>query len=220
MEEHCFSGQTTHDWLEPLQTQRVDSPEGRYYVTPEGLHYPSVTSVLGKDKEHFITEWRNAVGEVEANRVSERASTRGTTLHNHAEMYLRNQQVTIPKVRFLDVSLMRGLVPYLNRISNVRILEGQLYSHTFKLAGTVDCVGDFDSVKSTIDFKSSTKIKERYEIDDYFMQVAIYSYMLTERYGLNYNQLVVLIAQEFGAAQVFIDDRRNWRARVQQLINN
>jgi genome maintenance exonuclease 1 len=160
------------------------------------------------------------VGEVEANRVSERASTRGTTLHNHAEKYLRNQPVTIPKVRFLDVSLMRGLVPSLNRISNVRILEGQLYSHTFKLAGTVDCVADFDSVKSTIDFKSSTKIKERYEIDDYFMQVSIYSYMLTERYGLNYNQLVVLIAQEFGPAQVFIDDRRNWRSKVAELINN
>jgi len=44
-------------------------PTGRTYVTPDGIRYPSITTVLGILSEASITAWRKRVGEEEANRV-------------------------------------------------------------------------------------------------------------------------------------------------------
>lgn len=207
----CKSEPFTHNWLNQLELQRVDSPSGRYYVTPEGKNYPSVTTFLSKtDDSNYIAEWRNAVGDAEADRVSRRASTRGSQLHENAEAYLRNKPVIIPKVRMLDLSLMRGIIPALNRINNVKLLESQLYSHAFKLAGTVDCVAEFDGELAVIDFKTSGKIKGKEEIDNYFIQTAIYSWMIEERYGIRIPKLVIIIAEEFGNAKVYVENRKNW----------
>jgi genome maintenance exonuclease 1 len=197
----------------------VDAPEGRYYVTPEGNHYTSVTTFLSKsDKSNYIAEWRAAVGEAEADRVSNRAANRGTLLHENAETYLTNNIVAIPKVRMMDISLMKGMIPSLDRISNIRLLEAQLYSDNFKLAGTVDCVADFDGVPSIIDFKTSSKLKGKEEIDNYFIQTSIYSWMVEERYGIKIPQIVILISQEFGSSQIFIENRKNWVRRMGDLI--
>lgn len=215
-----FQSNTTHDWWKPFTLNRVDAETGRYYVTPEGNHYPSVTTVLGKGKEHFIEEWRNAVGHESADKTTLRAGTRGTQLHNNVEKYLKNEPVTIDKTRFLDISLLRGIVPLLNRISNVKLLESQLYSDVLKLAGTVDCVADFDEEPTIIDFKTTTKMKEKYEIEDYFIQVSIYSYMVSERYGVHIPKLAILIANEFGPAQLYCENRTNFRGHIKELINN
>ena len=53
----------------------------RHYVTPEGNKYPSITTVLSEYSRQGIMEWRKRVGNEEANRVSGKASTRGTKLH-------------------------------------------------------------------------------------------------------------------------------------------
>ena len=54
----------------------------RRYETPDGKSYPSVTTVLSILSEDFIRKWRKRVGEDEANKVSHRASTRGTAVHS------------------------------------------------------------------------------------------------------------------------------------------
>ena len=56
-------------------------PSGRTYITPDGGRFPSITTVLSILSEASIAEWRNRVGEDEANRVGHRASTRGTYVH-------------------------------------------------------------------------------------------------------------------------------------------
>ena len=215
----CRSDPFTHNWLNQLELQRVDSPTGRYYVTPEGKNYPSVTTFLSKTEDSdYIQEWRNAVGEQEANRVSRRASTRGSQLHENAESYLRNIPVEIPKVRMLDLSLMTGIIPALNRIDNIRLLESQLYSHAFKLAGTVDCLAEFDGELAVIDFKTSSKQKGKEEIDNYFIQTAIYSWMIEERYGIRVPKLVIIISEEFGNAKVYVENRKNWFEPLKQRL--
>jgi hypothetical protein len=57
----------------------------RYYTTPTGEKYPSVTTVLGSRDKSWLYEWRKKVGEEEANRISQRASNRGTRLHKICE---------------------------------------------------------------------------------------------------------------------------------------
>ena len=59
----------------------VTLPDGkRMYTTPSGKKLPSVTTVMGAMKKQAIMEWRNAVGEEEANRVSKYASGRGNQI--------------------------------------------------------------------------------------------------------------------------------------------
>ena len=65
--------------LEPLPTVEVDGK--RHYVTPNGTKLPSVTTVLGHFKKDKILEWRNRVGAEEADKVTNRAGTRGTKFH-------------------------------------------------------------------------------------------------------------------------------------------
>ena len=57
-----------------LSTETIDGK--RHYVVPTGEKYPSVTTVLSKLSEPHIREWREKVGEEEANKISKRAANR------------------------------------------------------------------------------------------------------------------------------------------------
>jgi hypothetical protein len=63
---------------------------------------------------------------------------------------------------------------------------------------------------SIIDFKTSSKLKKREYIWDYFMQASAYSYMFEERTGIAISDITVLISCETGECQVFQDKRENW----------
>lgn len=63
-----------------LKSETTES--GRRYVTPEGNSYSSVTTVLSAYNIKKIMEWRQRVGDEEANKVASRASRRGTKLHS------------------------------------------------------------------------------------------------------------------------------------------
>ena len=54
---------------------------GRLYSTPDGS-FPSVTTVLSILTEDAIAAWRARVGEEEANKISHKASSRGTKVHS------------------------------------------------------------------------------------------------------------------------------------------
>jgi hypothetical protein len=69
----------------------VTTDDGRYYTTPEGNSYPSVTTILGKGTDKTQLEnWKKRVGEEEAKKISTQASIRGEAVHEIAEQYLRN----------------------------------------------------------------------------------------------------------------------------------
>jgi hypothetical protein len=69
--------------------------EGRVYKTPGGKLYPSITTVLSAYNKKAIYEWRQRVGEEVANKISSKASGRGTRLHNAVEKYLLNDMSII-----------------------------------------------------------------------------------------------------------------------------
>ena len=62
---------------------RIENVNGkRNYVTPSGELYPSITTILGEFSKASIQEWRKRVGETEANKISGKASRRGTSVHS------------------------------------------------------------------------------------------------------------------------------------------
>jgi len=145
---------------------RVDSDGGRLYQTPDGNAYPSVTTVVGQHKAKHIQEWRNRVGHEQANQISKKASKRGTAVHTLCEDYLKTGYA---KPSLPDVEVFNSIKPFLDKINNIHCLETQLYSHHLKVAGTVDCIAEYEGKLHVIDFKTASKPKQRDWIHDYFM---------------------------------------------------
>lgn len=186
---------------------RVDTENGRLYKTPSGRAYPSVTSVLSILGKREIMEWRKRVGEEEANRVSGRAKSRGTAVHSLCESYLRNEKVEPGP---FDLDTFRSLQPLLDRIDNIHCLETQLYSNYLQVAGTVDCIAEFDGKTSVIDFKTSTRVKSRDDIHGYFMQTSAYAVMFEELTKIPVGRLVILMSVDNEDPLVFVEKRDDW----------
>jgi len=91
-----------------------------------------------------------------------------------------------------------------------------MYSDHLRLAGTVDCVAEFDGRLSIIDFKTASKQKQKSYIENYFMQCAAYAIMFEERFDIPVSQIVVAIAVEDDEPQVFIEKRDT---HVKRLIH-
>lgn len=188
--------------------RRVDSPAGRVYQTPTGRAYPSVTAVTGLHGKEAIMAWRKRVGEEEANRVSKRATTRGTRVHSLCEDYISNKPVTAD---LFDQEAWDSLVPELDKINNIHCLETQLYSDHLEVAGTVDCIAEYDGRVSVIDFKTSKRVKKKSDIHSYFMQTSAYAVMFEERTGIPVSRLVILMTvDDEPEASVFVEKRDDW----------
>lgn len=197
----------THIPLELPKLKRVTVDGKRLYETSSGNKYPSVTTVTSLGSEDSIKQWREKVGAVEANKVSTRASGRGTRIHSLCEDYINNKEVNVD---MFDVELWNKFSPILDDIDNVRCLESMLYSHKLELAGTTDCIADYKGTLSVIDFKTSGKLKKKDWISNYFIQCACYAMMLGEMVGILPKQIVILIAVDDEEPQVFIENTFDW----------
>ena len=82
------------DLIEFAHLNRIDGETARLYETSTGERYPSVTTVLGKMTDKTaLNEWRKRVGDEEANRVSARAASRGTSIHTMCEKYILGEEI-------------------------------------------------------------------------------------------------------------------------------
>lgn len=192
---------------------------GRKYSTPEGIKYPSITTVLGILSRAAIMAWRKRVGAEEANKISRRASTRGTAVHAIIEKYLNNEEDYregyMPNIidNFLTVKDVLDA-----RIGKIYAQEVPLYSDYLGVAGRVDCVAEFDGKPSIIDFKTSKRLKSLDQVESYFMQEAFYAIAWEERTQIPITQLVTIISVDGGECQVFIEHRDNWVKPLQEVI--
>jgi len=209
-----------HADLEIKDLETVEKNGQRRYITPDGNAYPSVTTVLSILSEKFIAAWKARVGEEEANRVSYRASQRGTAVHEIIEKYLDNvdDYVSGYMPNIIDnFRSVRGILD--ERIGKVYAQECALYSDHLCLAGRVDCVAEFDGKISIIDFKTAKRKKYRSGIKQYFQQEAAYAIMFEERTGLPVSQLVTIIAVDDDEPQVFIEHRDEWAPELKKTID-
>ncbi len=199
----------------------------RFYPIPGAdKYYPSVTSITSFKNAQFFKKWRAKIGEEEANRITARATQRGTAYHNIAEDYFKGE-LDLNKYlenNPLSVRMFQSAKSTLNRINKIHCLETFLYSHYLGLAGRVDCIAEFDGELAVIDFKTSTKEKKESYIEHYFVQETAYAAMFLERSGLEVKKIVTLIATEEGTIQVFekynLDDYLQLlKSYIQEFVN-
>lgn len=188
--------------------ERVSIDGTRFYKTPEGNLYPSVTSILSILSKESIDEWKSTVGEEEAFKVSRRASIRGTILHEHCEDWLNNKAV---EPSMFHKEIWDSMLPSVKNINDIMGLEIMMWSDKLKMAGTADVIGNYEGKLSIIDFKTSGKLKDKKDISSYFLQSAIYSLMFWERTGILVKDIVIIIAVDNESEpQIFKEKVMDW----------
>ena len=171
-------------------------PDGkRFYTLPDGSILPSITTILSAQSKEGIAAWRKRVGEAEANRVSAKASGRGTRVHNLCEDFIQNKPLreSMPDA----IEMFKTIKPVLEtRVNNIHYVEQSFYSKKIGSAGRSDLIAEFDGELSVMDYKTSAKIKYRENILSYFWQSTFYALAYEELVGTPINQIVIIMAVE------------------------
>ena len=204
--------------LPKLSRETIDGV--RYYSVPdeeELLKLVSITSVTSHFNKEIFVNWRKRVGNEEAERITKAATKRGTDMHTLTENYLKNEE--LPEVPPISDFLFKIAKGKLNKIDNIHALEGALYSKELGIAGTVDCIAEYDGELAIIDFKTSKKPKPRNWIEHYFVQCMAYGCMLYELTGISVKKLVIIMACENGECVIYEErDKAKYIRLLQQYI--
>ena len=205
--------------LQPLEREHIDGV--RYYKIPdeeELIKMVSITSVTSHFNKEIFVKWRKRVGNEEADKITKAATGRGTDMHTLTEHYLKNED--LPEVRPISDFLFKIAKGKLNKIDNIYALEGPLYSKELGIAGTVDCIAEYDGELAIIDFKTSKKPKPRNWIEHYFVQCMAYGCMLYEMKGISIKKLVIIMACENGECVIYEErDKAKYIKLLGEYIN-
>ena len=193
----------------------------RFYVTPEGEKYPSITTVLSNRKKEGLFEWRKRVGNDVANYVARTSASRGTKVHHMCEDYLNNEfDEEKHKKDFLPLCLFNQLKDQaLCNLNNIYAQEAGLYSDKYKVAGRVDCVAEYKDTLSIIDFKTSTRERSDDWNENYYIQGSAYAEMFEERTKIKIDQVVILVVTEDGTVQEFVKNKQDYLPMLEASIN-
>ena len=184
--------------ISPLELDAQIVKGQRFYTTPSGNKYASVTTVLSDGPKPWLEDWRNSLGHSRADKETKRCSDRGTAVHLLAEHYLNNDEGFTKGIPAEYVKLFNQIKIPLNKIDNIRAQECALFSERLRLAGRVDVVGEYEKTLSIIDFKTSNNNKDVDQVEDYFLQCTAYAIMYYEMYGEAIEDIVIIIAVEKG----------------------
>ena len=209
-----------HETIE-LQDMVAETTEsGRVYKTPEGIDYPSITTVLSILSRGGIAACRKRVGAEVANKISAQASRRGTAVHEIIERYLNNDEDYKQDVTPDIIQSFNDVKPILdNSIGTIYSQEAPLYSNHLGLAGRVDCVAEFNGVLSIIDFKTSRKLREDDWNENYYIQASAYAEMYQERTLQEIEQIVILVVTEDGTVQEFVKKKHQYLHLLDKELN-
>ena len=217
----------THKPVEIPELSTKNVNRKRFYLTPEGKLYPSITTVLQRRKMEGLMEWRKKVGDDVANYIARTAAHRGTKVHHMCEDFLNNMESDYPekwaehKKNFLPYVLFSQIKPVLmQKVNNIFAQECGLYSDKYKVAGRVDCIGEYNGVPSIIDFKTSTKERNDDWNESYYIQASAYAEMFEERTGIEINQIVILVVTEDGSVQEFIKTKHDYLPLLVETIDD
>lgn len=193
--------------IQPIELKTIEGSKGRHYITPEGAQYPSITTILGSEEKPYLKSWRNSLGEVKANKEMARAADRGSAVHLMVERFLNNDPNPTLGQHLDHIGEFNSLRLHLKKINNISTQETALWSDTLHIAGRVDCVAEFQGKLSIIDFKTSTNNKTESMVFDYWLQTAFYALAYQERYGVQIDDLVIIMSVERGAVPLIFKQK-------------
>ena len=190
----------------------------RHYDTPDGALI-SITSLMKNFTPEGILEWRKKVGAEVANEVMKAATDRGSKVHKIIESCLSNKPENdlLGNYGELPARLFNQMIPALDKINMIRALEKGLYSTQLGIAGTVDCVAEYEGKLSIIDFKTARRKWD--EINEtYLVQATFYSIAWEERTGEKVDQIAILTTTETGELHIHKDNPSKYVNRLNQMI--
>ena len=205
-----------HNFLGDLELQKKETNGMRLYNLPNGDWVPSITSVTSFYNRQIFADWRKRIGIEEANKITRKATARGTDFHEAVELYMLNKEIEWENFKPLTKFMFHHATPYLDRINNVHAIERTLYSEYLGLAGRVDCIAEYDGELAVIDFKTSTKIKPEKWLENYFVQEMFYASAYYELTGIPITKLITIMVTPEGDVKVF--DKRNKGDYIKLLV--
>ena len=138
---------------------------------------PSVTSILQATKSDedkaALENWKQRVGHVEANKIKNEASNRGSSMHLHIEMFLKNR---INESFFEENEQYKKMAKEIidkgikGKLEEIYGMETTLH-YPGKYAGTADLIGIYEGKECCVAFKQANKPKKVDYIQDYFLQL-------------------------------------------------
>ncbi len=182
----------------PKSMRSIVNGSRHYSINQEKL--PSVTTILrateSEEKKASLANWKARVGNAEANRIKNDASSRGTSMHFFLEQYLLGQlnlellkEDDNKSKKMADEIIEQGIK---NKLSEIWGTEATLY-YPGKYAGTCDACGIYEGQESIIDFKQSNKPKKEEWIEDYYLQLGAYTLAHNLVYNSKITQGIVLL---------------------------
>jgi len=209
----------------PFPELEVHNIKGlRFYETPTGEKYPSITTVLGKQpgKQKGLQEWRERVGVAQAQIISGKAARRGSVFHNIVENYLQDNDISdFKQQNFMAWCMFGEMKSHLDeKINEVVLQEQTMFSSKFKVAGRCDLIGVYKDKLSVVDFKTTTKTKKEEWIGDYFIQCAAYASMFEEHTGEPVEDVVIMMVAEDGEVQLFEKKTADYLPQLEVLMDD
>ena len=184
--------------------KQLDRTDGHFYLTEQGKVYPSITTVLKIETQAGIEYWKS----IEPNweQISRESTEAGTAMHELVEDFLSNRPLRhfdVTKFAKNPYDLFEYIKPALADIDNIHALETKLYNDEMGLAGTVDCIAEYEGKLSVIDFKNSRKRKTKSRVKNYFLQACAYGAMAKQCLNLGIDQGVIIISNWDGTNSIF-----------------
>ena len=205
-----------HNFLGELELEKKETNGIRLYNLPNGDWVPSITSVTSFYNRQIFADWRKRVGLEEANRITRKATARGTDFHQVCQDYLENKELNWDDYQPLTKFMFHHAKPYLDKLNNIHAIERTLYSEYLGLAGRVDCIAEYEGELAVIDFKTSEKIKPEEWIENYFVQEMFYAAAYYELTKIPPVKLITLMVTPEGEVKVF--DKRNKSDYIRLLV--
>ena len=203
--------------------KQINEDNGRIYDVA-GFRLPSVTSILSRTKDQgFLKQWREKVGDKEADRIMNLSSVRGTAMHKYLESYITEvgyedltdtgKQAKTMAEKVVELGLA-AIDEYYG--SEVTMYYPGLY------AGQTDLVCIHDGKDAIVDFKQANRPKREEWIDDYKLQIAAYAMAHDYVYNSSIEKGVIMVCTPDLYYQEFIIEGvelRNWKHKFLKRLN-
>jgi genome maintenance exonuclease 1 len=209
----------THELIEFQELETITENGKRFYATPNG-NYPSVTTVLSSLDKGWLESWKKRVGEEEANRISARASNRGTQFHSICEKYIMNEEEFCTNQPPFIEDMFTSIQQYIDHIDIIYGSETPVYSDVLKTAGRMDLFCGIRGERYILDFKTSSRKKKESDIKNYFLQCTAYSMMIKELTGIEVPKMIILMAVEDDNPLIFVKKTEPYEEEVRRIFNN
>lgn len=202
---------------------------GRFYYKDENcILLPAVTTILKAtqpiESVAALSNWRNKVGNAEANRIALTSRRRGELLHQWVKDYLQGLSPTASR---LIQPYCYSVQSVLEKLSDVQLVETVVPNYVEEYAGKVDLVARYEGVPCTIEWTTAEEPKLRVEkLYDKPLQLVAYGGAINRCYGESLfgdkivNALIV-VALPGEDAEIFVLEREQlleyWQKWLKRL---